>query len=149
MDGDPEYILYLCSLRAAPQTATCGYTSMTVFGEPSGTNPVGGSAVWEGHARGLLYVRDEYSRTVDRPVEGSSRLVADFASATIDVDITGLGGHDISWNDLQMYAGQFLSDEPNYLSGSFYGDNHEGAAGEFSMDSEETLIIGVFGALRQ
>ena len=51
MDGDPEYFLYLCSLRAAPQTATCGYTSMTVSGEPSGTNPVGGSAVWEGHAR--------------------------------------------------------------------------------------------------
>ena len=121
----------------------CGPLLDNVFtGELSGTNPVSGSVVWEGGARAVTLDVTTLNATTH---EGQSRLDVDLANATIDVYITGIGDPMI-WQDLRMYAGHFLQDGPMYMNGAFFGEHHEGAAGEFAVNQD---IVGVFGALRQ
>ena len=107
-----------------------------ISGTPTGTNPATGSAVWTG-----------YTRAVDHgviPITGLSRLEADLAEATIDVHLTNMGVYNHSWRDVQMIGGAFTS---STINGKFYGDNHEGVAGSFTLFDEN--VIGVFGALRE
>ncbi len=109
----------------------------TVQGTRTSTNPVGGSATWVGGVRAI--------DANLAPVTGTSGLVFDFDTSTIDVDFTQLsGGHsNISWHDLSVADGAF--EDGDTLDGSFYGSNHEGVAGNF----DHADLRGLFGALRE
>ena len=118
----------------------------TVFGNPSGSNPVAGSAVWTGYSRAVL--------ESGAPAEGSARVEADFRRATLDVLLSELGGTSLTWRDLAMVDGRFgrIDEERDFhwswgrsIEGEFYGDGHEGVAGTFHWDR----MMGVFGALRE
>ena len=78
-------------------------------------------------------------------MEGESRLEVDLASGTVDVDLTNFdnGRADMSWSGLSLDHGEF-GGETQGIDGSFYGTDHEGAAGTFDRDG----LAGVFGALR-
>ena len=85
------------------------------------------------------------SVTTYAPVEGDARLEVDFTAITVDVDFTNFDNSraDMSWDGLAMDNGAF-GDETAGIEGSFYGADHEGAAGTFARDG----LTGVFGALR-
>ena len=114
-----------------------------VEGTTSGDNPVSGSAVWSGKVRA---VDTSYSHWM--PVSGDARLEVDFGRTTIDIDFTNFeAGHgDMSWQALRIQNGAFRHTQGSAtLSGSFYGTQHQGAAGTFGRDD----LRGVFGTVRQ
>jgi len=53
--------------------------------------------------------------------------------------------------DLALDAGGFRANLPYWLKGSFYGESHEGAAGELviSWQVHGATVRGVFGAIRE
>ena len=55
-----------------------------IAGTPSGYNPVAGTAVWSGKVRAF----DTHADDPWAPVSGTARLEVDFATATVDVDLT-------------------------------------------------------------
>ena len=126
-----------------------GMVAATVTGTPSGTSPVSGSAVWNGDVHGYetatVAISETTSVTTHAPVEGDARIEVDFTVATVDVEFTNLDNHqaDLSWSGLTMDGGAFGNAAAG-IEGSFYGADHEGAAGTFKKDG----ITGVFGALR-
>ena len=118
-------------------------------GTRSGTSPAMGSAVWTGDVK--AYETEDVvnfegtSATTYAPVEGDARIEVDFRAITVDVDFTNFDNSraDMSWDGLAMDNGAFW-DETAGIEGSFYGADHEGAAGTFARDG----LTGVFGALR-
>ena len=126
-----------------------GTVTATVTGTPSGTSPVGGSAVWSGdvHAYETATVATSGSATATMrvPVEGDARLEVNFTAAAVDVKFTEFDNHraDLSWPSLAMNGGAFGNAAAG-IEGAFYGAGHEGAAGTFERDG----LAGVFGALR-
>ena len=126
-----------------------GRVSKTVDGERSGSSPQAGSAFWVGDVLGYASEKvagaDGTSVTAYEAVRGDARLEADFEAATVDVEFTGFdaGRSDIAWDGLVMEGGAFGTADKS-IEGSFYGTDHEGAAGTFSRDG----LAGVFGALR-
>ena len=118
-------------------------------GTRSGTSPEMGSAVWTGDVK--AYETEDVvnfegtSATTYAPVEGDARIEVDFRAITVDVDFTNFDNSraDMSWDGLAMDNGAFW-DETAGIEGSFYGADHEGAAGTFARDG----LTGVFGALR-
>lgn len=123
----------------------CGPAVASVFtGEFSDTNPVSGSAIWEGKARAVTV--DSAYPEGQSAEDGRTLLTADLTGARIDVYVTGIG-EPMIWRDLRMYAGHFLQDAPMYMHGAFFGEHHQGVAGEFA--ATERNLVGVFGALRQ
>ena len=123
--------------------------STSVVGSQSGTSPVTGSAVWTGGVRAYEANVEELSPgteyTFYASVEGDARLEVDFTAVTVDVDFTDFdnGQADMSWDGLIMDNGEFGSGTTS-IDGSFYGADHEGAAGTFARDG----LTGVFGAVR-
>ena len=126
-----------------------GTVAVTVTGTPSETPPVSGSAVWNGDVRGYetatVATSETTSVTTHAPVEGDARIEVDFAAATVDVEFTDLDNDqaDLSWSALTMDSGAF-GNAAEGIEGSFYGADHEGAAGTFRNDG----ITGEFGVLR-
>ena len=127
---------------------TDGTVTPTVDGTRSGTSPTVGSAVWTGDV--FAYVAEDMSYqgstvTTYLPVTGDSRLEVDFSAVTVDIDFTNLDNSqaDMSWDGLAVNNGAFGSGAAG-MEGSFYGADHEGAAGTFARDG----LAGVFGALR-
>lgn len=139
--GDPIFWAYL-------STGIDGSIILSVEGRRSGTSPTDGSAVWTGGVR-AYETQAVHSGTTptmtSSPVEGESRLEVDLASGTVDVDLMSFDDNraDMSWSQLTVDHGEFGS-ETLGIEGSFYGANHEGAAGTFDRDG----LAGVFGALR-
>ena len=113
-----------------------------ISGTPSGSNPVDGSAVWNGSVRAL-----DSSQSGYLPVSGDAQLEVDFDDTTIDVDFTNFDtDHDnLSWEGMQLTGGSFQDKQyfPT-IEGAFYGSEHQGVAGSFDRDNLE----GVFGAVR-
>ena len=139
-EGDET--LFRAFIRGTPENGA-SYT-LHVEGTPSGTNPVGGSAVWSGGVRAF----DTHPDTLGTPVSGDARIEVDFAATTLDVAFTNFtGGHgDMAWRDLSIENGTFRHERgPDTLDGAFYGDDHRGAAGSFERDR----LRGVFGTLRE
>ena len=128
---------------------TDGTVTATVDGTRSGTSPVSGSAVWTGdvHAYATEDVvnSEGTSVTTYAAVEGDARLEVDFADVMVDVDFTNFDNSqaNMSWEGLAVVDGGFGSETAG-IEGSFYGADHEGAAGTFARDG----LTGVFGALR-
>lgn len=113
-----------------------------VEGTVSGNSPVSGSAVWSGKVRAVDASDNQWN-----PVSGDARLEVDFRRTTIDIDFTNLeaGHNDMSWQALRIRNGAFAHTQDGAtLSGSFYGTEHQGAAGTFRRDG----LRGVFGAVR-
>lgn len=134
--------------RVFLDSALDGTVTTTVEGVPSGTSPTIGSAVWTGGV--LAYDAEDVifegsTVTTYMPVSGDARLEVDFAAVTIDVDFTNFDNSqaDMSWSALAIDNGTF-GDASVGIDGSFYGADHEGAAGTFERDD----LTGVFGALR-
>lgn len=140
--GDAIFWAYLTSEPG-------GSVTTTVMGTPSGTSPVSGSAVWSGDVHAYetetVATSEAASVTTHVPVEGDARLEVDFTTVTVDVEFTKFDNHraELSWPSLAMDGGAFGNATAG-LEGSFYGTNHEGAAGTFQRDG----LMGVFGALR-
>ena len=114
-----------------------------VEGTVSGDNPGSGSAVWSGKVRAVDTSDSQWT-----PVSGDARLEVDFDQTTIDIDFTNFeAGHgDMSWQALRIQNGAFAHTQGSAtLSGSFYGTQHQGAAGTFRRDD----LRGAFGAVRQ
>ena len=125
-------------------TENGGSYTLHIEGTPTGTNPVSGSAVWSGGVRAY----DAHPDTLGTPVSGDAQIDVDFSAAMLDVAFTNFteGHADMTWEDLSIVGGTFEhSDGLDTLDGSFYGDDHEGAAGTFERDR----LRGVFGTLRQ
>lgn len=139
--GDAIFWAYLTSEPG-------GSVTTTVMGTPSGTSPVSGSAVWSGDVHAYeseTATSEAASVTTYVPVEGDARLEVDFTTVTVDVEFTKFDNHraELSWPSLAMDGGAFGNATAG-LEGSFYGTDHEGAAGTFQRDG----LMGVFGALR-
>ncbi|MDD9993832.1 MAG: hypothetical protein OXP75_18700 [Rhodospirillales bacterium] len=128
---------------------TDGTVTMTVDGTRSGTSPASGSAVWSGDVHAYetedVVTSEGTSVTIYAPVEGDARLEVDFTAITLDVEFTNFDNSqaDMSWGGLALDNGEF-GGETAGIEGSFYGPDHEGAAGTFARDG----LAGVFGALR-
>ena len=126
-----------------------GTVGATVDGARSGTSPEAGSAFWLGDVLGYeseeAALSDGTSVTAYTAVRGEALLGASFEASTVDVAFTGFddGRPDLSWDGLAMEAGAF-GDGDGSIEGSFYGADHEGAAGTFARGG----LAGVFGALR-
>ena len=130
------------TIRVVGNTRSYEPPTTQVSGTPSGSNPVSGSAVWNGNVRAFDAGHAGYL-----PVRGNARIEADFADATIDVHFTDFDtGHvDFSWQGMQMTEGTFQDAQISpTIEGAFYGSDHQGAAGKFDRDS----LRGVFGAVR-
>ena len=140
--GERTFWAYLTS-------ETDGRVTTTVHGTRSGTSPVSGSAVWSGdvhaYATQDAMSPDGATITVYEPVEGDAWLEVDFTAVTVDVHFTNFDNSRsaMSWDGLAMNSGEFGGGAEG-IDGSFYGADHEGAAGTFERDG----LTGVFGALR-
>ena len=108
------------------------------IGYAPGTNPVSGSAAWQG-----VVVGYDLSTSAGALIEGDATIAMSFARSTIDIVFTRLQGRpNMIWTDLQVVDGVF---QDTALWGQFYGPNHEEAGGVFYRDQ----IAGAFGAVRQ
>ena len=119
------------------------------LGTGSGTNPISGSATWNGAMAGI-----KISGSTPGPaVTGDARMQVDFINVTSDLEFTGIaeissGGvagarsPDMVWRDMPMNGGAFRGQG---LEGRFYGPNHEEAGGVF----DETNMTGSFTLVRQ
>ena len=114
-------------------------------GSSSGTNPVSGSATWQGAMIGTQYGR----LSPGRHVVGDAQLDVDFARLDVDVSFTniqergtGRAIQDLSWQNLPMQDGTFRGTQ---IEGRFYGPQHEEAGDVFDRNN----IVGAFGAARQ
>ena len=116
------------------------------LGVESGTDPVSGSATWNGPVIGVDTTVFERGRTF----RGFAEVNVDFANADVDVAFTVMRFHlegnvvrpDITWSDLPLNDGKFGSDS---IQGVFYGPNHEEVGGVFSRDG----ALGAFGGTRE
>ena len=114
-------------------------------GQPTGTNPVDGNAIW----RGVMVGADTSgTATTGNFVQGDATLTASFSDATVDVlfgnitdQTTGVSHPNIAWEDVVMDEGEFRS---GALLGRFYGTDHAEVGGIF----ERGNLLGAFGATR-
>ncbi|MYB40394.1 transferrin-binding protein-like solute binding protein [Candidatus Saccharibacteria bacterium] len=103
-----------------------------------GTDPVSGSATWQG-----VFAGYDLSTAPGTLVEGDAAITMGFAQSTVDVAFTRLGGRSsMTWTALPAVNGVFQDDT---LRGQFYGPNHEEAGGVFHRNR----IAGALGAARQ
>lgn len=112
-------------------------------GTASGSNPVTGSAEWNG----LVLAVD--AATPTQPVNGKAAMTYDFTTGKLDVDFTNLRGSraypDLQWQHIDVQHGRFESrGGTGLISGTFYGDAHQEVGGIF----ERSNLIGAFGATR-
>ena len=137
-----------------PDTADCAPrrpfvdAQYRLLGERTGTNPVNGPAVWTGRTRG-------FDHDTAEPLEGIIRLEANLESATLNVALTS-GNYMGEWAAVSMNDGQFRGwNSGEFVHGDFFGQGHEGVAGQFGLDRRSHWegdywgIGGVFGALRE
>ena len=123
-----------------------GTVSTMTPGTRSGTSPAMGSAVWTGDVK--AYETEDVvnfegtSVTTYAPVEGDARIEVDFRAITVDVDFTNFDNSraDMSWSALTMDDGEF-GDETAGIEGSFYGADHEGAAGTFARAALQACSV--------
>ena len=141
-------------------TATENGTTINVMiplslGNSASTNPVAGSATWNGIMVGRLEKPQSFYREIGNRITGDASIVADFSSAAVDVvfsQIVEYGGsplQDMRWEGLTIEDGGFHGDG---LYGLFYGPNHEEAGGIFEVEGRSgsyRSVSGVFGAVRQ
>ena len=117
--------------------------SAYAFGASPETNPSGiGSATWSGIAEAAS------TRTFERSQGTSTITIPDLSqpSVNVDIDIAGVDISAPSWNNMPLSQGHFFSSTSNsYVSGDFYGPDHEETYGVFESGS----YVGVFGAKRQ
>ena len=116
------------------------------LGEASGSNPVSGSATWNGMVVGID-VSD--SPTEGDLIEGDATIDIDsFTRPDVDVAFTSLRDQDtgrsrssITWNNLPLVRGAFRG---SGIRGQFYGSRHQEVGGIFVRNN----ISGAFGASR-
>ena len=118
-------------------------------GSATGSNPVSGSATWDGMMVGL-----NLRSPTGNPVAGNARIAVEFGTAdpTVDVGFTnikdlrdGQAHPDISWSGLELSAGGFRDGgDGASIQGQFYGPNAEEVGGVF----ERNYLLGAFGAKR-
>lgn len=112
-------------------------------GDNPETNPRGiGSATWRGIAEAAS------TRSFERRQGTSTITIPDLSLPRVDVTIT-ISGVDISlpdWKSMSPSQGHYYSaTQSGYISGDFYGPNHEETFGVF----ETGIYVGAFGAKRQ
>ena len=117
-------------------------------GKATGSNPVGGTASWTG-----VMVGGDMGGEDAHRVQGDAAItIADFADPKVGVEFTNIYDvstniehSDITWSDIPLTGGRFTTDSANaYVTGEFYGPNHEEVGGVFEHDE----IVGAFGAKR-
>ncbi len=132
--------------------------SYTYGGFPSPSVPLYGSAVWIGEVRAIHVSSEHFGYDAEagrvnsitgHPIQGDSRIEADFSGRTVDVEFSALasGPHtwpDMDWTNLPLERSTGWFGDAT-LSGGFYGLDHQGVAGFF----ERNDMRGVFGALRE
>ena len=122
------------------------------IGQASGTNPLSGSATWNGVAMGM-----DLNQLFPDPdvLQGDAGIVYDFGDSSVDVTLdnfvnlrTGAAaGHEMEWADIAVQDGTFSDGthwDGTHIAGSFYGGYHEEVGGAFKSGS----IAGSFGASR-
>ena len=117
-------------------------------GEATGSNPIGGSASWTGVVVGADMDGEDVHR-----VQGDAEItISDFADPKVGVEfdniidlVTETPHLPITWNDVPLVNGGFTTGSTgDFVTGSFYGPNHEEVGGVFEHDE----IVGAFGAKR-
>ena len=121
------------------------------LGNATGSNPVSGSATWQGAVVGV----DTHTIGRGQVFRGRSEISVDFANSDVDVKFSGMrflaeGNYwrrGITWNDLPMNDGGFGNDcsATDCISGMFYGGNHEEVGGVFRYE----YLTGAFGGTRE
>ena len=123
-------------------------------GDATGTNPVSGSATWDGAMVGTD-VSD--AETKGNTIVGDATIrINDFNVPAVHVGFvnvvdqdTGTARLDITWDDVPLMDGRFRDIG---LLGQFYGPSHEEAGGIFirnqSNSRQHDIISGAFGAKR-
>lgn len=121
-------------------TECVGFWEPEVWGEPSGTNPIAGSATWSGRALAGVV------GSAFPPTEGAILLHTNWNISSIDVYLTDVGPAylDRSWRNVPLIDGTFKTTGWQ-LEGAFYGTAHAGAAGTFYLGN----LVGIFGAVRE
>ena len=122
------------------------------IGQASGTNPVSGSATWNGVAMGI-----DLNQLHPNPdaLHGDAEIVYDFGDSSVDVTLdnfvnlrTGAdAGHKMEWTDIATKDGAFSDGthwDGKHVAGAFYGGYHEEVGGTFKSGS----VAGAFGASR-
>ena len=122
------------------------------IGQASGTNPVSGTATWNGVAIGM-----DLNQLYPDPdvLQGDAGIVYDFGDASVDVTLdnfvnlrTGAAaGHKMEWADVAVKDGAFSDGthwDGKHIAGAFYGAYHEEVGGAYKSGS----IAGSFGASR-
>lgn len=120
------------------------------IGQATGTNPLSGSAAWNG-----VMVGRDVSATPTRgdAIQGDAAItIADFTDPRVDVAFTGIKNldsgsarGDMTWSGIPLTSGGFgTGSDGNSIQGKFYGANHEEVGGVF----ERERVIGAFGAKR-
>ena len=122
------------------------------IGQASGTNPLSGSATWNGVAMGM-----DLNRLYPDPdvLQGDAGIVYDFGDSSVDVTLdnfvslrTGAAaGHKMEWADIAVKDGTFSDGthwDGKHIAGTFYGSYHEEVGGVFKSGS----IAGSIGASR-
>ena len=120
------------------------------IGYTTPTNPISGSAVWNGVAIGA----NASAVGRRRVIMGQSQITVDFTELQVDVRLSGLEDtetrqwccSDITWDDLPLSNGGFgMSETGNKIQGQFYGLDHEEVGGVFVRDQ----LVGAFGGKRE
>ena len=127
-------------------SAAYGYSA----GDATGSNPVSGSASWNGVMVGVD-ASDTQAR--GNPVQGHADIDLDLANQDMDVAftsivdlVTGDSHGAMVWTDLALTNGGFETGSTgNSITGRFYGPDHEEVGGVF----ERNQIVGAFGAARE
>ena len=122
------------------------------IGQASGSNPVSGTATWNGVAIGV-----DLNRLHPDPdmLQGDAGIVYDFGVGSVDVTLDNFvnlrsgaaTGHTMGWTDITVTGGTFSDGthwDGKHIAGAFYGSYHEEAGGTFRSGS----IAGSFGASR-
>lgn len=111
------------------------------------TNPVSGSATWTGAMVGID------RQPPSDPLRGDATLTYDFAYEDIELAFTnvqslsGASYSNTQWRNIPVRRGRFSFGDGrtgDYMSGSFYGDQHEEVGGVF----DQSQVVGAFGAKR-
>ena len=120
------------------------------IGNTTRTNPVSGSAVWNGVAIGA----NASAVGRRRVIMGESQITVDFTELQVDVRLYSLEDtetrqwccSDITWDNLPLSNGEFgMSESGSRIQGQFYGLGHEEVGGVFVRDQ----LVGAFGGRRE
>lgn len=126
----------------------------STWGQATGSNPVSGSARWNGVMFGSEIDEDALASTGTLLMGNAAISISNFLNPRVNVafvDIaeleSGMRRDDIRWSGAVPRDGMFRVErsETDWVDGQFYGAGHKNIGGEFQAGR----ILGAYGATRE